>query len=424
MEKYDVIVCGSGPAGIGAAITAGRRGAKTLLIEKDGAVGGVATTGLMSHWTGTADSPLYKEILARSCAEEGRPFDENAIYIDPERLKIRFLNMLEEAGVAIRLYTFVSGAIKEGDTVCGVKTISKSGKERFYAHTVIDATGDGDVAYFAGVPYTYGRESDHKAQPMTVMFKVGGVDYSKHTFVGSFETLFPTAKGELQALGKQHLPFPAGHVLLYRSPIEGVVTCNMTNVIGYDGTNAADLTKAEIECRKQIPKIVDFLREFAPGYENCYLLSSASVIGVRETRHFKGRYTVTENDVYDCYPFEDWVVKGAKFNFDIHNIEGSGLDEHGLQAKYVQKGDGYFLPLRALLPAGTEGLILAGRCISGTHVAHSNFRVMPICLAMGESAGAAAAVAAKKDVAVSAVTAEEIRRAVFGKETGAFGNNR
>ncbi|PWM71553.1 MAG: pyridine nucleotide-disulfide oxidoreductase [Bacillota bacterium] len=414
MKEYDVIVCGSGPAGIGAALSAGRAGAKTLLIEKDGIVGGVATTGLMSHWTGTADSPLYKEIIARSCAEENRSLDENAKYINPELLKIMLLKMLQEAGVQIRLYTFVSGVILENAVVRGVKTTSKSGEESFYAHTVIDATGDGDVACFAGVPYEYGREGDHKAQPLTLMFKVGGVDYTKGTFLGSFETLFETEKGELQALGRKHLPFPAGHVLLYRSTIDGVVTCNMTNVINRDGTNAEDLTQAEIECRMQIPKIIEFLREYAAGYENCYLLSSASVIGVRETRHFQGRYTVTEQDVYDCVPFDDWVVKGAKFNFDIHNIDGAGLDKNGLQAKYVQKEGGYYLPLRALLPVGTEGLILAGRCISGTHVAHSNFRVMPICLAMGESAGAAAALAAKGKIFVSAVAAEDIRKLVFG----------
>lgn len=414
-EKYDVIVCGAGPAGIGAALSAAKNGATTLLIEKDGSLGGVATNGLMSHWTGTVDSPLFREVLMRSCEEENRPYDEFAKYINPERLKITLLKMLLEAGVKIRLYTFVTDAIKKDKIVIGVRTQSKSGEEEFYAQTVIDCTGDGDVAARCGVPYRYGRDDDGKVQPMTLMFKVGGVDFSRAVFVNSFETLVPTEKGELQALGKKQLPFPAGHVLLYYSPIDGVVTCNMTNSIGFNGTKAEDLTEAEIECRMQIDKIISFLREYAPGYEKCYLLTTASEIGVRETRRLEGRCVVTEKEIYDCVQYPDWVVKGAKFNFDIHNVEGAGLDKNGLQAEYVQKEEGYYIPLNAMLPKEIGGLIFAGRCISGTHIAHSNYRVMPVCLAMGESVGAAAALAAKKKIFVGEVCAQDIRRVVFGE---------
>lgn len=234
--------------------------------------------------------------------------------------------------------------------------------------------------------YCKGRESDGKMQPATIMFKVGGVDYSKAAFPPSFETLVQTEKGELQSFGKSILPSPAGHVLLYPTTLPGIVTCNMTNCINIDGTNAADLTKATITCRRRMDEIVKFLREYAPGYEKCFIISSASLIGIRENRHFKGEYVLTEQDIASAAKFDDAVVKGAHFNFDVHNIDGAGLDKTGVQHNFTQR-DGYEIPYRCLLPVGTENLLLCGRNISGTHMAHSNFRAMPICVGIGQASG-------------------------------------
>jgi hypothetical protein len=226
------------------------------------------------------------------------------------------------------------------------------------------------------------------------MFKVGGVDIERAVFPGSFETLVQTEKGELQALAREKLPHPAGHVLLYRSTLPGIVTCNMTNVTDIDGTSAEDLTRAEIACRKQMPLIVDFLREYAPGYENCYIIGSASLIGIRETRHFKGLKTITEQEISAAVQHEDAVVFDAHFNFDVHNISGAGLDKTGCQHNFTQ-ANGYTIPYGCLIPEKIDGLLLSGRNISGTHMAHSNFRVMPICVGIGEACGAAAALAAQ-----------------------------
>ena len=157
--------------------------------------------------------------------------------------------------------------------------------------------------------------------------------------------------------------------------------------------------------------IVRYLRKFVPGYENCFLLSSASLIGIRETRHFKGKYTLTEQDILDARVFEDYVVKDAFFNFDVHNITGAGLDETGVQ-KYFPQENGYTIPYRCLLPEAKENLLLCGRNISGTHIAHSNFRVMPICVGIGEAAGTAAAVAVSRECSLSDVPAAEIRRRI------------
>ncbi|MCI5647816.1 MAG: FAD-dependent oxidoreductase [Fusicatenibacter sp.] len=173
------------------------------------------------------------------------------------------------------------------------------------------------------------------------------------------------------------------------------MTLNMTNAIGIDGTNAEDLTKGYIRCRKQIPQILSFLREHVPGYENCYLIKTGSQLGVRETRHFKGLKTITEEDIRQARVFEDWAVTRAHFNFDVHNITGAGLDETGEQKGFTQR-HGYTIPYGCFVPVKIDGLLLAGRIISGTHMAHSNFRVMPICANMGQAVGVAAALCCKK----------------------------
>ena len=407
--EYDVIVAGSGPAGTAAAVMAGRMGAKVLIIEWNNAIGGISTSGMMSHWTGSVTSPMYTEILQRSAdMNEGEQKGKIQQFINPENLKSVYLDMLKDANVDILLYTFVCGVVMEGDQLTGVITESKSGRRVFRSKVVVDGTGDGDVAAFAGVEYHKGRESDGKMQPTTLMFKVAGVDMSRAVLLGSFESTYQTEKGELQALAKEHIPYPAGHLLAYKSTLPGIVTCNMTNCTDIDGTKAEDLTRAEIVCRSQMPAIVKYLREFVPGFENCYIISAGSMMGVRETRHFKGVYTLNENDILTAKVFDDWVVRGAHFNFDVHNMTGSGLDATGVQKHWTQP-KGYTIPYGCLVPEKINGLLLSGRNISGTHIAHSNYRVMPICVGIGAAAGVAAATAIKKGVQVRDIKGEELQ---------------
>ena len=403
---FDVVVAGGGPAGFSAAVCAARQGARTLLVEQAGQVGGVATTGLMSHWTGNTKGGFYEEILDRSCVPGA-----SRVTIDPERLKLTMLDMLDEAGAETLLYAFCAEALMEDGRVAGVVTQSKSGAQAWRGKVVVDATGDGDIAASAGAAFTKGRETDGKMQPVTLMFKIGGVDLERAILPGSFETRVEVPHGEIQTLARAQLPHPAGHVLLYKGSAPGVVTCNMTNAVDIDGTRAKDLTRGEKECRRQMPRIIAFLREHAPGYETCYALSSASIIGVRETRHFKGLYTLTEDDILAARVFPDWVVTRAHFNFDIHSLKGPGLDEHGVQHGFKQE-EGYTIPYRCLVPEKVDGLLLAGRCISGTHKAHSNFRVMPICANMGQAAGIAAALAVKLNCQPRDVPVEEIQKRI------------
>lgn len=407
--EYDIIVAGSGPAGVSAAINAGRMGARVLLIEWNNAVGGISTSGLMSHFTGSVHSKFYTELLqAMADRNEGPGKGKIVPTIDPENLKSIYLDMLKDAGVTVLLYTFVCGVVMDGNRITGVITESKSGRRVFSARAFIDGTGDGDVAAFAGVPYYKGRETDGKMQPVTLMFKVAGVDTDRAVFLGSFESTYQTEKGELQALAREHIPYPAGHLLVYRTTLPGIVTCNMTNCTEIDGTSAEDLTKAELVCRSQMPAILAYLREFVPGFENCYIISAGSMMGVRETRHFKGGYVLNEEDILTARVFEDWVVRGAHFNFDVHNLTGAGLDKTGVQHKWSQP-KGYTIPYGCLVPEGVEGLLLAGRNISGTHMAHSNYRVMPICVGIGEAAGIAAAIAVKENLRLRDVPVEKIQ---------------
>jgi len=415
-SDYDVIVVGAGPSGVAAAITAARSGAKTLLIEAQGRVGGISTAGMMSHFTGRVGNKIYHEILDRAAEKNYFNCGEHCT-IDPEMLTVTYLEMLEQAGADLLLYTTLCDVIKEGDCVKGVICHNKGGFTAYYAKAVIDASGDGDAAYMSGAEYIKGRETDGKMQPATLMFKVGGVDMDRAVFPPSFETLVETAKGELQGLAREKLPHPAGHVLLYKSTIPGVVTVNMTNVTDIDGTSAEDLTRAEIVCRKQLKPIVDFLREFAPGYEKCYILGSASLIGVRETRHFKGVKTLNEKDISEARQFEDYVVYDAHFNFDVHNITGAGLDKTGCQKHFTQK-QGYTIPYGCMVPQKIDGLLLSGRNISGTHMAHSSYRAMPICVGIGEACGAAAALAVKQNKKLRDITAEEIRKVIGKKYEG------
>lgn len=405
--EADVIVCGAGPAGIGAALSSARQNMKTVLIEQSGDVGGVSTTGLMSHWTGDTSGGIYEEILNRS-ARPGAPTRQ---VIDPEHLKTVYLTMLQEAGVILRSYSFASDPIVEENSVKGVIIESKSGREAILGKVLIDASGDGDMAVKAGVSFTKGRPEDGKMQPASLMFKIAGVHEDEISFPlpGAFEENPETPNGRIQDLGRLHMPEPLGHVLLYRSAYPGVITVNMTNLPDVDGTKAEELTRAHLECRKQMEEIIAFLRAYVPGFEDCYAISSASVIGIRETRHLKGMKTLTEDDVLNARVFPDWAVSGAHFNFDVHNITGSGLDATGVQ-KYFPQRRQYTIPYGCLVPEEVDGLLFAGRCISGTHMAHSSYRVMPICINMGQAAGIAAALAVKHGISPRDISVSELQQ--------------
>lgn len=406
IEKVGVLVAGGGPAGFGAALAAGRMGARTMLVERYGRLGGMAVNALVSPIVGQAESPLADEIMDRLGGNRVDFAGTDLIYAD----------MLAEAGVEILLHANVVSAIMEGNLVTGVLLHTKQGLLDFRADVVVDATGDGDAAFSAGVPFQQGRESDGLLQPVSIMFELGGVDMSRAILCGCERSAvrLNVPEGtwkEVIKRGRQagELPDNIGIIRTYEGRRENHVVVNATQVNYVDGTDAVDLTRAELEGRRQAYTVLSFLKRHAPGYENAYINEMPAVIGVRETRRFLGEDYLERRHVEEGEKWDTAVVKNASFVIDIHNPDGPGQAE-GFAAECKP----YDIPYGCLVPRDIDGLLLAGRCISGSHEAHSSYRVMRICMAIGGAAGTAAALAAQRGISPRAIPVADIQEILFG----------
>ena len=319
--------------------------------------------------------------------------------INPESVKIAFEEWFNELNIDYFYETKVYDALVENSSLKGVHLATPEGPVLLKAPLFIDATGDGALAAAAGVPYTVGRESDNLCQGASLSFQIGGIDKSIDiaALPQSFGQPYMTPSGELNELAKAHLTPPAGHVLLHKTAEEGVAMANMTNAVKFDCTSAKERTQAISLCRRQMREIVDFLKQYVPGFENCYLHSSASQFGIRESRHFHGLYTLNEKDIVCGRVFDDWISTNNYFCFDVHSVTGSGLDESGsLDGGIIRP---YTIPRSACIPTGIGNLLLCGRNISATSLAHSSFRVMPICMNIGHGVGVVAANALEENCA-------------------------
>ena len=407
---YDVIVAGGGPAGIGAGYTAAKRGAKTLVLEKSGRLGGMAVSAMVSPFSMATQSPIATAIAKKI------GFGHS---VDFHMADVRAYELLKEAGADVMLHADVLGPVMEGTRVTGVRVHCVEGERTITAKVVIDATGNGIVAAAAGVPYEEGRTGDGLVQPMSIMFTVGGFDpakrflcfseehaRSKHCIVNG-RTWEDIVQDEIKA-GK--LPPEVGVIRLYAGPTRGLNVVNATQVNGLFGSRSADLTKAEIATRKQAAQIVDVMRRHLPGYANARIAEMPAVVGVRETRRFEGVDRLTTEDVLSGRKCEDAVARRCSFVIDIHNPAGAGqADGHD---KAVTGGarrvKPYDIPYGALVPKKVDGLLFCGRCLSASHEALASCRVMGPAMATGIGAGAAAADAVKKGIDVRAVDAKNL----------------
>ena len=397
--EYDVAVIGAGPAGISAAVSAAKNGARVILIEKNGYPGGVSTSGLMTVWCGSCSGGFFAKIKSLTTKKRGSRWVYN-----PENLKSTYLSLLENAGVNMLFHcSFVKSCVENG-RITGVTVVGAGETFEIKAKIFVDASGDGFVAKSAGVGFCKGRERDHLMQPASLMFTVGGVD-EKTAVYPSFNTHPDLEKKMKEYVSDGRINEPAGHVILIEGYIPGTASVNMTNLVMVDGTDVKQLSDAELAARKQVPQIIELLRECVPGYENCFLLQTANSIGIRESLHFDGDYKITENDILEQRIFDDWIVSNAHFNFGNHSLTGSGADKSNL--KY--SGENYTIPYRSFLAKGVANLFLCGRNICGTHMAHSSFRVMPICMGMGEGVGAAAAVAVKENKEIREIDVKKVQ---------------
>ena len=432
----DVLVVGGGPAGLGAALGAAQAGARVVLAERYGFLGGNATAALVmplmsfhtahptqekkgattllptDHGPGEpiiagALKQLLEKLVKAGGAIEPSLATGYVVPFDPEWFKLIALELLDEAGVHFVFHAFASGILGDG-RVEGAIFETKSGPLAIRARVTIDCTGDGDVAVQAGSPSEVGR-ADGLVQPMTLMFRV--VEFHRQNFEAYVEKHPKQWRGVhglwdlvREATQAGELRLPREDILFFATPHEEEVSVNSTRVTRVLGTDVWDLSFAEWASRRQMRQIAEFLRSYVPGFEDSYVAQSGVQVGVRETRRILGDYQLTADDVLAARKFDDAIARGA-YPIDIHNPTGSGT-----VLKRLPPGEAYDIPLRCLMPRGTDGLIVAGRCISGTHEAHSSYRVMPIVMATGQAAGVCAALAARRGVLPRALAVDEVQR--------------
>lgn len=403
-EKVDVLVCGGGPAGMAAAVNAARGGARVLLVERYGRLGGMAVHALVGPLMGGVQSPFVEEVLKRI----------GGYHAAPERLDLEYAALVEEAGARLLLHAWISGVLREGNQVRGVRVVTKAGEMLLPARVTIDATGDGDVAWLSGAEFEQGRQADKRLQPVSVMYRIGGVDTQRGLLCGSEEEarVVRVPEGTWEQVVQKgqetgELPPEVGVIRIYKSAYPGERVINATQVNGIDGTNPFELTRAELQARRQAWQVLEFVRKHAPGHEQARISAMPAVVGVRETRRILGREYLTRADVVEGRSRKDAVVKRADFPVDIHNPSGAGQAE--VTAARVKP---YDIPYGCLVPRKLEGILTAGRCISGSHDAHASYRVQCIAMATGAAAGAAAAIAARRSISPAQVDVAELQKAL------------
>jgi hypothetical protein len=401
-DKVDVLVVGGGPAGVGAALSAARLGAKTLIVEQFNCLGGVATSGGHNHFSLFTSWAQHDERIVGGVAEEMRrrmlesgyaTYSGGCLDFDVEGMKLLFDRMAAEAGVEVLYYTFYCDTLTEGDAVVGGIVQNKGGRGAILAHRVVDCTGDGDAAYHAGAAFEQGRPQDGRCQPCTLMFTVGGVDWPR---VAEWRTDYQMKDAWLQAQADGIMePFQDQIMGFWHTDVlPDQVGVNMTHLVDIDTTQARNLTWGTIEGRRQAHHLVEVFQKVVPGMESCYLISTAPALGTRESRRIKGVVTLTAEDVMSQREWEDAVCYGSFF-IDIHNPAGPGMSG---QTWRPDRGFRYQIPYRVMVPERIDNLLVAGRCISTDHVALGSTRIMSTCMALGEAAGTAAMLSLHEEV--------------------------
>lgn len=406
---YDVVVLGGGPAGIAAATAAARTGQSTLLVESYGFLGGMGTAagvtnfcGLHANVHGTIERVVHgvaDDLLARIGAlgglNEPHVLFGNKIAAqayDNAAFKVAADDLVLASGAQLLFHATLVGVLMNGPQEIRAALIeTKSGRYAVLARVFIDCTGDGDLAAFAGAPFEKGTDGHGMMYPST-MFRVNGVDAAQ---AGDAYNHFGQLMDEAEKRGRR-FPRKTPIIRPQKNPAEWRANVTqLANADGspVDGTNAAQLSDAEVQGRRQIVDFFQFLRECAPGFQNAYLLEIAPQVGVRETRRVLGEYQLTEEDVLQCASFDDSI-----------GVNGWMIEEHvagniAFKWQDIPNSRGFnHLPYRMLLPLQVDNLLVAGRCASMTHMGQSAARVSGACFVMGQAAGTAAALAVRGGV--------------------------
>ncbi|MCM8821632.1 MAG: FAD-dependent oxidoreductase [Candidatus Omnitrophica bacterium] len=440
--KADIVVVGAGPGGMAAAWTAAKSGAETLLVERYGFCGGMATTGIigsiLGHYLNEKEPAVagFLKVLVEKMAQLGgcekweNVFKKYGISFDSEILKYAAEQVLCDAGVKFLYHSYFSKAKVSSGHIDFIEVVNKNGTMEIEGKFFIDATGDADIAYFAGFECTKGRPQDEKTESMGSIFKIAGIDEDKLT-----EQAIDEARRKLSEFRK------SGELKIFNEGLggkgstirKGERSFNMTRYAG-DATNAIELTNAEIFLRKETFKIYKFFKENVPGFENSYISAFNINAGVRETRQIKGLYTLTEQDVIEGRKNDDSVAR-CTYWIDIHCPFGRTINTHlcykecqtseycvmldkyrdYLPSKdklYPPDNDWFSIPSRCLMPEKAKNLLVAGRCISADHKAMGATRVMATCMATGDAAGAIASVCLNEKCDAQSVPVKKAQKTI------------
>ncbi len=447
----DLIVIGGGPAGSVASIAAARAGARVLLVERYGFLGGSLTAAMVAPMMGFHAGTLQvvrgipQEIVERMQALGLSPghvpdpidFCDTVTPFDYEGLKRVLLEMAVEAGVELWLHSLCVGADVNHGCVERVRVWQKDGFKELRAAIYLDASGDADLCAAAGVPFDVGRQADELPQPMTLMFRVGGVSWAAvMVYLAAHTSEVQHGQGAHGAIDVEWLrglpirgfagfrelvgdarvrgewAIPRDRLLVFEGVRPGEAVVNTTRVVGRLGIRGSDLSQAEIEGRRQAYEVMTFLQRWVPGFGEAYLLETPAQIGVRETRRILGDYVLQAEDILGGVKFPDAIACGG-YPIDIHDP----VSMHVL-TKRLPAGEYYTIPYRCLLPQGVENVLVAGRCISATHEAFAAFRVSAIVMAIGQAAGTAAAMAAEEKTVPRGIDVAALRDRL--RQHGAF----
>lgn len=431
--QYQVVVVGGGTGGVCAAVASARQGLNTLLIESMGFLGGSQTAALVtpmmgimpdgSSSIGGINEEIREKLLEAGDGGED-PANSNG-WFNPEGLKFILDDLCEDAGVNILFHTAVSDVLMEDNRVKGLIIENKSGTSAILADRVIDASGDADIAVRAGAPFVSGREEDGMHQAMSLRFNMAGINLDKFCdFLNEKapNPVYPWKPPFVEAAHTSGKEWPLSY--LFREAIEkgelteddavyfqifgmpgrpGEMSFNCPRISSrVDGTNAEDLSFAQLEGRRKIRRLAAFCRKYLSGWENAYIAMVAPMVGIRETRRIIGKYIFTGDDVAEARKFDDAVARG-NYPMDIHNPKGS------TNLSNIKPGEYYELPLRVMIPQKTDNLLVVGRCISATFEGQSAMRVQGIIRTLGEAAGYAMAVSLADDLPPADIDAAKVR---------------
>lgn len=423
-DEYDVIVLGGGPAGCAASIGAAREGARTLLIERFGFLGGSGTAALVPAFCPFSDreKPISRGVALQvlEAMKAGMPHVSKESFdwvpIDAERLKVVYDDAVRASGADVLFLTHFIDVLKTGGRVDGVVLHNKSGLQRYAAKVVVDATGDGDVAVAAGADYEQGEADTHALQPCTMCFVMAGVDTERlHAWLWADDArnlLLKPAIAEAKRNGDLDIPEDAANVAIQSASTIGF---NFSHVFDVDATDGKALSQAHLDGRRLVQQLAAFVRKYMAGCEHAVVVTSGVQIGVRETRRIIGDYVLTLDDYLARRSFADEIARNAYY-IDIHLSKQEWERHNNAPIDWSERiheyapGESHGVPYRCLTVRGLDNMLVAGRCISTDRAVQGSVRVMPNCLVVGESAGCAAAWAARSaGGAVRAVDVEALR---------------